>query len=199
MGLFSDPSKRSKLGLIAASKEFQGARRQTDPFYQQQLGSASSASSRLADFLGLDGQAAQQQAFDTYLNSPAFTAQLQSGTDAIDQSAIARGMSQSGAALKELQNYGQGLYAQDYGNHLSRLASMASGGYGAASGLTNNALQQGQYNIQYGQAADAGRQAKLGNVLGVAGTVAGFLGGQGGFGGGQGGGAAGLGRLFLGG
>ena len=51
---------------------------------------------------------------------PGYQFRLQQGMDAAMGSQAARGLSQSGGALKELQNYGQGLASQEYGNVYNR-------------------------------------------------------------------------------
>lgn len=56
----------------------------------------------------------QQQAFENFANSAGMQFQLQQGTNALQNSAAARGMLQSGATLKALQNYGQQTALNNY-------------------------------------------------------------------------------------
>ena len=185
---------RGTQGIYNAQRQLSASRAITDPYYQQQVESGSAANQRLSDFLGLNGQGAQRTAHSNYMTSPGFDAQLQRGTDAIDQSAIARGMSQSGAALKELQGYGQGLYAQDYGSHLSRLSGLQGQGSAGAAGLTQGASQMGNLFMNLGQYQDAANAASANNIMGGIGTLVGSFANPAGQA--KGGGFGSLGRLF---
>jgi hypothetical protein len=63
------------------------------------------------------GQTAQQAAsaaFNQFAHSAGIDFQLQQGTNALQNSAAARGMLQSGATLKALQNYGQNTALNNY-------------------------------------------------------------------------------------
>ena len=177
---FFDTTKSTRKFQRAGLADFDKTRAMTDPFFQSMLESGQSAGSLYDDFLGLNGQGAQQGAYDGYLNSPGFDATFASGTRALDQSGAARGMSQSGDQAKALQGYGQGLYAQDMGNYLDRLQGQQSGGFAGAQGLTGNSMNYNNLMTSFGQSKDAGMQGGLSNVLGLTGTAASFFGGGGG-------------------
>ena len=66
---------------------------------------------------------------------PGYQFRLQQGQQALERSLAARGLGQSGAALKAAQEYGQGLADQTYDDYFRRQAQLAGMGYGAASGL----------------------------------------------------------------
>lgn len=68
-------------------------------------------------------------------NDPAYQFRLQQGNQALERSLAARGLGQSGAALKAAQEYGQGLAGQTYDNYFNRQYALANQGLGAASGL----------------------------------------------------------------
>ncbi len=113
-----------------------------------------------------------------YQQSAGYQAQMEAGQNAINNQMAARGMGNSGAALKALTSYSQDLADQDYqqyyqneSNRLSQLAGMgqnaannlasAAGSYG--SNLSNNymglgnasaAAQIGQYNQMAGLATE---------------------------------------------
>jgi hypothetical protein len=205
MGFFDalfNPSKNTKKGYNRAIGDFDRTRSITDPFYTGQVTSGQAANDLLSNYLGLNGVGAQQQAYDNYLTSPGYDFTFNQGTRAIDNSGAARGMSQSGTSMKALQEYGQGLYAQDMGNYLNRLTGASQGGYNGAAGLTGNSSQYGNLQIGKGNAIDAGNQASFGNIVSlgtaIAGTAMGIPPGMtGGGGGGQGGQA--LQSLFAGG
>lgn len=132
-----------------------------------------------------DGSLAQSwtQAFQapdnlTEQNDPGFQARMKMGTDALQNSAAARGNLLTGGTAKALTNYGQdygsseygnvynralGQYQQNYNifqnnqsNLFNRLSALAGGGQVAASNISGGALQAyGQAAQQSGQAADA--------------------------------------------
>ena len=67
-------------------------------------------------------------AYGGYEASPGYQWQLEQGQKAIDGSAAARGNVFSSGTLDRQQQMGQGLAAQDYGNHLARLMGVSSMG-----------------------------------------------------------------------
>ncbi len=76
-------------------------------------------------------------------NDPSYQFRLQQGQNALTRSLGASGLSQSGAALKAAQDYGQGMASNEYQNAYGRwlaqnqqLAGLAGQGYGAAQDLT---------------------------------------------------------------
>jgi hypothetical protein len=64
--------------------------------------------------MGQTAQQAASDAFNQFAHSAGIDFQLQQGTNALQQSAAARGMLQSGATLKGLQNYGQSTALNNY-------------------------------------------------------------------------------------
>lgn len=188
MGLFDsflNPNAGAVKGTKKAQKDFQATRDQVDPFYSQMMGGGGQAYGTLSNMLGLNGNGAQQSAFDNFSMSPAYQANFDAGQKAIEQSAAARGGLQSGAALKSLQSFGQNQYNNEYRNHLGDLSGLVQGGFSGAQGLTNNSKDWGQMRVQQGQAQDMNNQGGLANVLGAVGTIGSFATG-GGFGGGGG-------------
>lgn len=101
---------------------------------------------------------------DQFQASPGYNFQLEQGLNALQNSAAAGGSLESGRTLKALQEYGQGLANQeygnwrnqqalDYGNKFNRLASLAGIGQtstGQMANLGQNQLamqQQGAQNV----------------------------------------------------
>jgi len=68
--------------------------------------------------------------------TPGYQFALQQGTQAIDRSAAAKGMLNSGNVLQELQKYGSGLASQEYGNQANLLSNALRGAeqFGLSSG-----------------------------------------------------------------
>ena len=105
---------------------------------------------------------------------------LDKSNRAIDQSAAARGMSQSGAAMKALSDNTQGLYNQGLQQHYANLGGMQQTGFAGAGGLTNNAKTLADLRMVQGNAQDMNAQGGMNNMLGAIGTGIGLMGGYGG-------------------
>ena len=125
-----------------------------------------------------------QQAFGNYKNSTGYHFRFDQGLKALDASASSRGVLNSGAALKSLARFGQGIASDEFGNYLGYLGNLMGTGLnaaGAQAGVSTNmanqvsannnaassalaaaALQRGNANAQFwGTTANA-----LGNVFG---------------------------------
>ena len=96
------------------------------------------------------------------------TSERQQGMDAAMGSQAARGLSQSGGALKELQNYGQGLASQEYGNAFNRFYTERNALLNPLLSLSGrgqtSASESGQAGQQFGQQA-ANTLTGIGNVM----------------------------------
>lgn len=112
-------------------------------------------------------------------NYPGYQFQLQQGDQAIQNSAAATTGAVSGAALKNLSNFNQGLAASNYQNYFNqfqtqqnnifnRLSSIASLGQNAAGNLGNNGAQLGS-GIAQAQAAAGASQA--GGIVGATNSI----------------------------
>lgn len=77
----------------------------------------------------------QAPSLEALQNDPGYQFRLQEGQRALENSFAARGLGQSGAALRAAQEYGQGLADQTYNDFFRRQAQMANTGFGAARGL----------------------------------------------------------------
>lgn len=78
------------------------------------------------------GMGARPDGYEGYTASPGYDFQLDQGMRAIEGSAAAGGNVRSGATMKALQQFGTGLAAQDYGNHMNRLAGVMGMGQASA-------------------------------------------------------------------
>ena len=92
---------------------------------------------------------------------PGYQFQLGQGQQAVERSLAARGLGQSGAALKAAQEYGQGLASQTYDDYFNRQSQLANLGYGAASGL--GSIYSNLGNVQ--AAAELERMNQRNNML----------------------------------
>jgi hypothetical protein len=117
--------------------------------------------------------------------TPAYDFQFSEGMRALDNSASARGMVQSGATMKAAQRFGQGLAAQGRGEELNRLQALAGVGQTATTqgvGLGQNYAQAaGGLTAGLGQNLAQGQTAlgsALGGIYGQAGNAAAGIYGQ---------------------
>lgn len=75
--------------------------------------------------------------WSSFFDSPDYQFALEQGNRSVNQGLAARGMSNSGAAMKELTRYGQGMASQQLGNYTNRLASLAGIGQTATQATGN--------------------------------------------------------------
>ena len=172
MGFFQDLSgKTANKGLQQSANEAQGAYKVALSNYRPYVNTGFDAQATLASTLGLNGQQAADQAFSQYQKSPGYDFQMGQGTEAIDRSAASRGSLASGGTLKALQEFGQGLAAQDYGNWQQNLGGIAGTGLNATTNLVNSKLNTagtvGNAYAQMGANKTAGAGAML-SALGSA-------------------------------
>lgn len=69
--------------------------------------------------------------------TPGYEFRVAEGQKAIDRAASARGMSMSGALLKDQERFAQGIAADEYGTYFNRLQSLAGQGQTATNSLAN--------------------------------------------------------------
>lgn len=75
--------------------------------------------------------------FDVFRADPGYQFALNEGRRAVDSSGAARGLNLSGAQLKGLTNYGQGMADQTYGNWFNRNLNLANMGLNTANSQGN--------------------------------------------------------------
>lgn len=93
-----------------------------------------------ADFTGYQNQLNQLLQDPSKIQQTAgYQFQLGQGNEAINRSAAAKGMLNSGNVLAELAKYGQGMASTEYGNQVNRLAGLMQGAqnFGVSSGYYN--------------------------------------------------------------
>lgn len=99
-------------------------------------------------------------AYGGFTATPGYEFRLQSGNDSINALAGARGGLHSGATLKALADYNQGMASEEYGNYLGRLAGLTDMGQASAANTAqaSNAFAQMGSNAlaNKGNAAAAG-------------------------------------------
>lgn len=95
---------------------------------------------------------------------PGYQFRMDEGMRGVEGGAAARGGLLSGAALKAIQKYGQGLASQEYGNAYNRFTSDQTNQYNRLAGLVNTG--QGATN-QISNAAGAFGQSQANNIIGA--------------------------------
>jgi hypothetical protein len=113
--------------------------------------------------LGMGGDpAAAAKAFGQYQNSTGYQFQLNQGLGAINSNAYARGMGDSGATLKALQQRGNDVAAQSFNSYIGNLQTISQQGTGAASALAGVSTNYvGQVSANNNNASDAKGAAAL--------------------------------------
>ena len=179
-------------GYDLATGAVQGGLNNANQYYNQAYGAwtplagqGTAAGSAYADALGLNGAEGNARAQAAFQNNPGYQFQLQSGLDAIDRGAAARGRVQSGNTLAAEQQYGANLANQGWSNYLTAfnplLSQQTAAAQGQAGALTSQAganylggVQLGQYGWQKGTgigdaqaAADLAKNQASANLWGV--------------------------------
>lgn len=136
-----------------------------------------------------------QEIIEKLRNTPGYKFREQQGTQAMERSQAARGTLQSGNALAEAQQFGQGLADQTYGQHMGLLSGLAGLNMGAVGQQAANQQQVAQTQMQAGilpgqarqsaftQAGNAQMQAAQQTAQNRAKQQSGFMGALGGIGG----------------
>lgn len=99
------------------------------------------ASNRLAALAGIGGGAAQTEALS---QDPGYQFRMSEGIGALDRSAASKGLLLSGAQLKGVNDYGQGMASSELNSAFNRTAAVADAGRGAANNIAT--LQSGRGN-----------------------------------------------------
>ncbi len=99
-----------------------------------------------------------QSAIDAITRNPDYQFRLSQGLQGVENSAAANGMLDSGNAMKELTQFGQGMASSSYQDRIKNLSGLISQGANAAAGQSQQAQSQGQ--------DVAGMRTNLGNTLG---------------------------------
>ena len=121
--------------------------------------------------LGLS-EAAKNGTFQSgFQKTPGYDFQMQQGQEGVQNSLAALGMKNSGAGLKAITRYSQGLADQTYNNYLDRLSAASTGGQASVSNqnvLGQNAVAQMGQTLQDKGAATASGYVGSANAWGNA-------------------------------
>lgn len=136
--------------------------------YQPLVQGANAGAAQYGNALGLNGPQGNAQATQAFWNNPGIQAQLDIGSENVMRKAAATGGPASGSTLTALQDYGQQVASQGWGNYVNQLQPYLNQQTNAAAGLGN--LYSGYGNAAAGQYANLGNQQAglytgLGNQL----------------------------------
>jgi hypothetical protein len=136
--------------------QFEETRQDYAPW--RQAGSA--AVGQQANLLGLNGADSQNNAFTQFREDPGYQYTVNQAIQGVDRSAAARGLLNSGATIKAIQDRAANLADQGYSNYFNRLAGVAGTGQTATNGTAqagaNAANNQGNALIAAGNARASG-------------------------------------------
>lgn len=94
------------------------------------------ASSAINNLLGLSGDStATEAAYDTWKNATGYQSALKQGQNSVTAALGAKGLTDSGAALKALTQYGQDYASNNFQTYLGNLQTQQSTGLSGASAL----------------------------------------------------------------
>jgi|GEM_PF-999767 len=138
------------------------------PFIQTGQG----ANNLLASFYGLNGAAPlNDNVLQSFYNSPDYKFALKGGSEALDNSAAAKGSVLSGNQIRAQTEYGQGLATQNLQNYFTKLAAMSGQGITAGGYLGNIGTgvgsQVGTSANNIGNSIMAGGTAEASGILGT--------------------------------
>lgn len=140
-------SNTAKKAAKAQAQAAAQAREDQMPFMIPGQGAMAS----LARLYGIDpetGAYSPDDAFNeaslaAFRRSPDYQFALREGIGAVENSQAGRGMLRSGNTLRALDQFGQGLATQTFGNYRGALGQLAQLGAGAAGAAGNAAMQRG--------------------------------------------------------
>lgn len=117
--------------------------------------------------------------YSNFFASPDYQFRRQQGTQGIERTASARGLTGSGNALAALADYNSGLAAEEFGNYFNRQATLAGVGQSAVNTSTqagaNSATNIGNALIGGGQARASGIGDAANAWANAAGTIGGIV------------------------
>jgi len=138
----AETAKKATNAQIAAAERQQATATATNAPYVE---AGENALQKIANLSGANGAEAATAARSDFTTSPGYAFRLEEGTRAIENSAAARGMGLSGAALKAGTTFAQNTAADEYSTYYNRLQQLAGIGQQAAAATTgagNTATQQ---------------------------------------------------------
>lgn len=149
---YADSKQMLQQGYDQGRTDIQGYGDRALGYLDPYLQTGGKTNALLANYLGVNGADAQRQAFADFQNDPGYQAQFNSGINALDRSATARGGLYSGAAMKGVNEFGQQFQRQAFNDRINQLAGFGGQGQQAAMGAAGLASQTGNQlgNMAFG-------------------------------------------------
>ncbi len=174
----------AQMGIEEQRRQFDAVRELLKPYTEAGVGALTGQQ----NLLGLNGDPAQQAAYDSIQRSPAFTSLTKTGEEAILQNASATGGLRGGNVQRSLSQFRPNLLAQLINSQFQNLGGLTSIGQNAAAGVGNAGMNTGNQVtslLQQQGAAQAGSALANGraqaNAFGAVGGGLGLFSGMGGF------------------
>lgn len=117
---------------------------------------------------GANAKTLQDEALNAFQTTPGYQWRKTEGVNALDRSAGAKGLRLSGAQIKGVQSFGDGLASEEFGNYFDRLSGVSTGGASAtasANGTSAGLINGAASNIFQGGAARGSGYAAGANAL----------------------------------
>lgn len=131
------------------------------------VNNGSAANEAAAELLGTKPiTSATSGAYNNYLNSTGYKAQLQAGSNAITGNAAARGLLNSGGTAKALDTFGQNLAATTFNNYLGQLNTQAAAGQTSLGQVAQAGTSGGANAAQASQSGTSSGFNQLGSAIG---------------------------------
>jgi len=131
----------ARQGTAETRRQFDLTRQDFAPFRESGVNSLA----MLSNALGVNGADPQNDFVNNFQNDPGFQDQVDFGLRGVENSLAARGLGNSGRALRELQSFGQLQRRNAFNDRLNRLSSLAGMGQNTTvqganigAGLSNN-------------------------------------------------------------
>lgn len=150
-------------GVTQAQGQVNEAAGTADSYYQPYAAQGQQANTLYGDAIGVNGRPAQEAFFSSWVDDPGFEATQQAGRQQVEHSNIVRGTANSGAAMKELFDFGQRSKYGQFQDRLNRLQGQGTQGFQAANARSGLEMDRGSAIV--GLTMD-GARFKAGNTIG---------------------------------
>jgi hypothetical protein len=143
--------QQSLTALGQANQQAQDAVNQAIGYYEPYYDAGLSGLDMLTNALGLNGAQGNAAATSAFQASPGYNFTLDQGIGALDRSAAARGLLNSGNQTGDVLNYATGLANQDYNNWLSGVGGLSQLGMTATQGMAGQQDTLASLATQFGR------------------------------------------------
>jgi hypothetical protein len=143
--------QQSLTALGQANQQAQNAVNEAIGYYEPYYDAGLGGLDMLQNALGLNGAQGNAAATGAFQASPGYQFTLDQGIGALDRSAAARGLLNSGNQTGDVLNFATGLANQDFSNWLSNLGDLSQLGMTATQGMAGEQNTLAGLATQFGQ------------------------------------------------